>query len=260
MRAAELRLLGLPRHRRRILSRARLRALASLPRRLKVLLYRGERYFCPVCESRVRRFLGFGDLPDECCPVCASMRRHRLLWLYLTRRSDLFGGIRRRVLHFAPEPAIETRLKRVPSLDYVTADLYAPLVMDREDITKMTYPDRSFDVVLCSHVLEHVPEDRAAMYELARVLRPGGYAVIMVPYDTTGDTDEDLSVSDPAERERRFGQFDHVRCYGLDLVDRLAEAGLDVGLLTASSFLSTEELERFQIDGDETIFVCTTGS
>jgi SAM-dependent methyltransferase len=252
----ELELVHLPRHRAMLLSRARMRLLYALPSRLKRLLYRGNRYFCPVCASRLRAFMRFGLLPREWCPVCASMRRHRLLWVFLAERTDLFDRSTKRLLHFAPEAALERRLKRTPGLDYVTADLNDPGVMDRQDITCMSYEEDAFDGIVCSHVLEHVPDDRAAMRELARVLQPGGWAALMVPYYDTGPTDEDAAVVDPADRERRFGQHDHVRYYGRDIVDRLEEAGLQVEKVTGSQILTADQLERLQVDASEIIFFC----
>jgi predicted SAM-dependent methyltransferase len=180
-----------------------------------------------------------------------------MLWLFLQQRTNLFGGQTQRMLHIAPEAALEPRLRRIPSLDYVTADLNDPLVMDRQDVTDMTYDDESFDVVACSHVLEHVADDRAALREFFRVLKPGGWAVIMVPYAADAVTDEDSAVTDPAEREVRFGQYDHVRYYGHDIVDRIEEAGLHVDVVTANSLLDAGELSRIQVDAGETLFYCS---
>lgn len=234
--------------------------LGALPTRLKRAAFYGRTHYCPVCESQVRRFIRFGHLPAEWCPICASMKRHRLLWVFLNRHSDLLDDEQKRVLHVAPEVALEPRLRQVASLDYVTADLYDPNVQDRVDIMDMPYPNEVFDVILCSHVLEHVSDDRAALREFERVLRPGGWAAIMVPYHAESLTDEDPDVVDEAEREERFGQVDHVRFYGRDFVGRLEEAGLQVTVVSAPDVLDPDGLATMGVEEQETIFVGTKPS
>jgi len=133
----------------------------------------------------------------------------------------------KRFLHVSPEPALKWKLAQVPWIDQLTADLEPAGVMVQMDITDIQYPDDSFDVIYCSHVLEHVPDDAAAMRELLRVLRPSGWAILQVPI-WREVTDEDRSVTDAAERTLRFGQNDHVRSYGTDYALRLAEAGFQV--------------------------------
>jgi SAM-dependent methyltransferase len=157
------------------------------------------------------------------CPACGSLERHRLLWLYLRRRGDFFArGLR--VLHFAPEPCLESRLRG--KLDYVSADLEPGTADVVADIAALPFEQASFDRVLCIHVLEHVRDDAAALRELRRVLAPGGEALIMVPL--LGDTTDEDPDASPDERVRRFGQADHVRLYGAaDLFARIAAAGLE---------------------------------
>jgi SAM-dependent methyltransferase len=237
-------------------SRARMRALRALPLEMRRAVYRGDGRYCRLCQSQLSRFLPFGSLPDEWCPVCASMGRHRLLWTILQAHTDLLERTPKHLLHFAPEPALDAAFAAIPGLVRVTADLYDPGVDDRVDIRKMPYPDASFDALLCSHVLEHVDDDRTAIREMARVLKPGGWAVVMVPYFADMETDEDPTLADPAERERRFGQHDHVRFYGRDIVDRLAEPGLRVEAVRAHSLMSADQLAREGVRPDETAFVC----
>jgi hypothetical protein len=253
----DLALLHLPRHRSMLVSRARMRVLQSLPAPLRRALLGGTHRYCTVCDTSLRRFLPFGPIEDEWCPVCASMSRHRLLW-HALRRTDLFDGARRRVLHLAPEPGLERELRRHDTLAYTTADLSDPHVDDRVDITDMPYGDSEFDMVVCSHVLEHVPDDRAAMREIARVLRPGGTAVVMVPFHDDEVTDEDPDLTDAGEREARFGQHDHVRYYGRDIVGRLEAAGLGVHAVRADDLLSPAQLTREAVSAGETVFMCTS--
>ena len=253
----ELSLARLPEHRAMLRSRIRMRALLALPEAPRRAVFRGEARFCSICRSRLSRFLPFGNLPDEWCPVCASMGRHRFMWIILQTHTNLLDETPKRLLHFAPERSLEDALAGVPGLLSTTADLYDPHVDDRVDIRSMPYEDSTFDAVLCSHVLEHVDNDRAAIREIARVLRPGGWAVIMVPYFDGMLTDEDPSITDPAERERRFGQQDHVRFYGRDIADRLADAGLHVQPLRADELLPASRLANEGVRPEETAFLCT---
>ncbi len=191
-----------------------------------------DRAFCPCCGGSFRSFISGGPnlRPNACCPRCGSLERHRLLWLYLQQKTNLFRD-KLRVLHFAPEKIFQDALRTLPNLDYVSADLYSPLAMVKMDITDITFPDDSFDVILCSHVLEHIPDDRKAMAELYRVLKPGGWAILQVPIDPKLDTTyEDPSIVTPEERKRHFGQDDHVRWYGRDYGDRLKQAGFNLRL------------------------------
>ena len=188
------------------------------------------------------------------------------LWLYLQARTSAFTD-RVRLLHIAPEVSIGPRLRERPNIDYVSADLDGARAMVSTDLTRAGFRDGSVDVVIASHVLEHIPDDLAAMRELRRVLRPGGMALLAVPVFGRV-TREDLTVTDPAERTRLYGQFDHVRMYGRDGVfeQRLREAGFDV---TSDQFVNeldpqTRRRHRLTLDdnhplhpGTETIYRAT---
>ncbi len=202
--------------------RDRLRRAAAVAR------HRGSAVTCPVCETSFDAFKPAWNRAGALCWRCGAHERHRALWLFLTReRPELLRGARR-LLHFAPEHTLERRLSKLP-LDYVTADLDPAKGSLQLDLVALDLPDECFDAILCSHVLEHVPEDRAAMSELRRVLTPDGWCIVMVPIDLARDaTYEDPSITDPAERERHFWQHDHVRVYARDIEDRLREAGFGV--------------------------------
>lgn len=206
------------------------------------------RYHCPICDNWAHEFLPATPEPrPNCvCPNCGSRERHRLTWLFLERSTDLFDGRPRQMLHIAAERATARRLQAVPGLDYLTADLSSPTAMVQMDIMDIGYPEASFDVVLCSHVLEHVTDDRQAMREFYRVLRPGGWAVLLVPI-SVDSTFEDPSITDPALRKRLFGHPQHVRQYGLDFADRLREAGFAVQTVRPSDVASDRELARYAI-------------
>jgi SAM-dependent methyltransferase len=168
------------------------------------------------------------------------------VWVFFERHTDLFDQRPRSMLHIAPEWELSCKLKVQPNLRYVTADLNMPWVSVRFDINQLPHPDGGFDVVYCSHVLEHIPDDRRAMREICRVLKPGGWAVIIVPI-TTDVTFEDLSVTDPDERHRLFGQNDHVRRYGPDIENRLADSGFDVQVFQAADVVDEDEGRRLAI-------------
>ena len=158
------------------------------------------------CKSHLRSFRPYGVVPrpEARCPICGALERHRLMRLYLTRKTDLFNGHRQRMLHVAPERELSEWLQQTPSIDYLTA--YMPIfeAMVKMDISDIQYGDNTFDVIYCSHVLEHVCDDRKAMREFWRVLKIGGWAILQVPI-ISDVTFEDPSVTSPAERERLFG-------------------------------------------------------
>ena len=234
----------------------------ELPARLWYLkargfLHRGDSVHCPCCGKRYSEFLGVSSpVRPAACPGCDSRERQRLMFLYLRERTRLFSE-RLRVLHFAPEDCLQSVLSRLSNLDYLSADISSRAAMVRVDITKIQFPDDTFDVILCSHVLEHIDDDRRAMLELRRVLRPGGWAILQVPVDVSRKTTfEDARITDPAERTRLFGQWDHVRIYGLDYPQRLREAGFAVQVIPYPAELGSQTVSEFGLDPDELIYHC----
>jgi SAM-dependent methyltransferase len=169
------------------------------------------------------------------------------VWLYFERRTNLFDGQGHRVLHVAPERCLERRLRIRIGSGYVTADFNDPRADVRMDITDIDYPDATFDFIYCSHVLEHVDDDRRAMREFRRVLKADGTAVLLVPI-TSAQTIEDPTITDPAERRRLFGQHDHVRRYGSDYVNRLRDAGFAVQVHNVADLATDEEAARMSLN------------
>lgn len=228
-------------------------------RPLVQLLFFGRQRYCCVCDSSSRFFLSQGPASrrrkDIICPVCLSHDRHRLAWLYLSSRTNLTDTTPKKMLHFAPETIFAEKFKRIPGVDYLSADLNSPHAMVKMDITDIQWPDSSFDIIYCSHVLEHVPDDHKAMREIFRTLKPGGWALIQVPISKE-NTIEDLSITDPAERERLYWQDDHVRLYGLDIKERLARAGFDVEVIFGGQLVESEEMELMRFDPGEPLFYC----
>ncbi|MBT9314586.1 class I SAM-dependent methyltransferase [Leptothoe spongobia] len=162
---------------------------------------------------------------------------------FFREKTNLFDGQAKHLLHVAPEHAFKKIFSEAIGNGYLTADLMATDVMEKMDITNIQHPENSFDIIYCSHVFEHVPDDRKAMREFFRVLRPSGWAVLNVPI-VADVTYEDPSITDPDERTRLFGQPDHVRNYGPDYKNRLEEAGFNVSVFSPEDFLSTDEIER----------------
>jgi hypothetical protein len=182
---------------------------------------------CPICGYHGKfASVGHPRRWDARCPNCGSRERHRLMHLWITEgNADKFAG--KRILHFAPEKAFMQRMNGTPL--YETADLVQAGVTYKVDITDTKLQDAAYDVVIANHVLEHIADDRQAMREVFRLLKPGGIAVLSVPLNPTRQTTyENPAITSAAERQAHFSAPDHVRYYGLDFADRLREAGFRV--------------------------------
>ena len=211
--------------------------------------------YCPICKSRLRYFRPYKIRLNAQCPVCRSLERHRHLWLLFRSRTDLLDGVPKKMLHVAPEPALARLFSKIRNLDYLSGDLDSRWAMMKLDVTNLQLPDDTFDVIYCSHVLEHVPEDRQAMAELFRVMRPGGWGVLQVPV-LRETTYEDPGIQSPEERLRAFGQWDHVRVYGKDYRDRLEEVGFSVTVDSIVREMSPSEREYMGLPETEDVYFC----
>ncbi len=228
------------------------------------LLYKGRGVECPLCGSRYRKFMPYGYVTSRdnaLCPHCLSLERHRLLWLYITRETDLATRLPR-TLHIAPEVCIMRHLKplfKAQRDNYVTADLESPLADIHFDVQQIPLADNSFDVVICNHLLEHVESDMKALGELYRIMRPKGWGVLLSPVELTRPTTfEDDSITDPEERTRIFGQYDHRRIYGADYIERLRRAGFDAEQIDFASRLTPGERKLYALP-DDPVFVVRKG-
>jgi SAM-dependent methyltransferase len=236
--------------------------LNGLKRWLRERALSGDVVRCPLCERGAIAYLPSGTppRPHALCPFCGSLERTRMMALALKQRGLPKAG--QRVLHVAPDRSLRERIQATPGITYIAGDkkepgyTYPPGTVDL-DVTSLPYPADHFDLVICSHVLEHVPDDRSAMRELCRVLRPGGVAILLVPMSDRPVTDEDPAVIDPDERQRRFGQRDHVRLYGRDYVDRLREAGFTVTVERPAATLPADAVFRFGLKADEDLVLGT---
>jgi SAM-dependent methyltransferase len=222
--------------------------------RLAALANAGSRVECPCCGRRFRHFARFHGMHDQ-CPGCGALMRHRTLLLLL--RDELRVASRRHdVLQVAPAASVRDWLRALPDVRLLSVDLDSSAAELRADVTELPLEGASFDLILCLHVLEHVPDDRAAMQELFRVLRTGGRAVIQVPPSPLAETFEDPSVTTPEERQRVFGQYDHVRICGADYGRRLEEAGFDVEEVDFVERLELETRSRYGLRTGEPFYLC----
>lgn len=221
--------------------------------------YYGHGRWCPVCEKSFRKFKSYRPHQgnEAKCPFCGALERHRLVWLYFKLKTDLFSDTPKKMLHIAPERCFQKRLKNHLKKNYITADLTDSRAQLKMDITNIKFPDNYFDIIYCSHVLEHVQDDRKAISEFYRILKPEGWTVLMVPIEAE-KTFEDPLIMDPAERLKIFGQEDHVRIYGKDFIDRIEESGFNVQIITATDLLAEDDLIRMGLTSEnEKIYYCT---
>ena len=214
------------------------------------LYFKGNQFTDPIDGSSYRKFLPYGYQnlrQNALCPGTLSLERHRLLWLYLDRKTSfLTDSIR--VLHVAPEQVFYKRFKSFSHWDYTTTDLHSPLADVKADICALPFEDNSYDLILCNHVLEHIPNDLKAMKELYRVLKPRGTAILQVPLEEDREnTFEDDSITDQQERTRIFGQYDHVRVYGQDYYNRLQKAGFKATPVDYIKEVTEGDIKRFAL-------------
>ena len=229
------------------------------------LLYLGKGKQCPLCGCQRRKFLPYGYVTSRenaLCPNCLALERHRLLWLWLVRESDIGRGAMAlpKMLHIAPEVALMRKFKKMYASTpdrYVTADLESPLADMHFDVQQIPLEAESFDAIICNHIMEHVEDDGKALRELYRILRRGGWGVILSPVELEREhTFEDDTITDKAERTRIFGQYDHRRIYGRDYAARLREAGFEVYDIDYKNELSKAEQELYALPADHLYIVC----
>ncbi len=230
--------------------------ISFLFRPLLKLFYKGTTYKDPIDDSTFRSFLPYGyqnQRQNVLSPSTLSLERHRLLWLFLKNETHFFSQPLK-VLHFAPEQAFYHRFKKLSHLEYTTTDLNSPLADVKADICNLPFDDHKFDVILCNHVLEHIPDDTKAMSEIFRILKPGGWAILQIPQDLSREkTFEDNSITDPSERTKIFGQYDHVRVYGMDYFDKLKQVGFEVKPVTYTDHFSAQDKDYYRLADQEII-------
>ena len=246
--------------------------LSEIHRELWLLKHRGHDYSCPFCGYNADMMLPFGqEFVEDVekyhivgggkrnvrCLKCGSHDRERLVYIYLKHVAGIFQSSRKfEVLHIAPEPRLSQTLLK-SNLNYICGDLFTkgytyPEYVRNMNVLHLPFEDNTFDVILCNHVLEHIPEDRKALQELFRTLKPSGLALLQVPISYQLEhTMEDFSIQDPHLREITFGQEDHCRLYGKDYIDRLKDSGFEVKMINIST-----EYAQFGVNPEENLFIC----
>lgn len=228
--------------------------LSIAARPLIDLYFKGNKFQDPINGKTYRKFLPYGygkQRQNALSPGTLSLERHRQMWLYLKNETDFFTK-NYKVLHIAPEQEFLRRFKKQENLAYLSADLFSPIVDVKADILALPFQDEQFDVVICNHVLEHIEDDRKAMSELYRVMRKGGWGILQVPMKNSLEkTYEDFTITDPKERQKHFGQYDHVRWYGMDYFDRLRSVGFEAEPLFYSKKFSKADTARFGLNENE---------
>ena len=225
---------------------------------LAFIRYFGFKVKCPCCGGYFRGFLpaGIKLRPNAVCPACGSLERHRLLWIFLKEKTNFFSDSLR-VLDVAPMPFLQSRWKKLSNLFYISTDISSPSAMVKTDLMFIGLGDDQFDCILCYHVLEHIPDDRQALRELLRIMNPGGWAIIQSALDPEREkTYEDPEVISPEDREKCFGQKDHMRVYGRDYEQRLRSIGFKVEIVDMVGSLDEKDIRKYGLIKSEKIFFC----
>jgi predicted SAM-dependent methyltransferase len=235
--------------------------LSYLVRPVLAFLLKGNTFTDPIDGKSFKSFLPYGygnQRSNVLSPSTLSLERHRLLWLYLQNETEFFTSKHKlKVLHFAPEQAFYRIFRNQSNLDYTTTDLLSPLADVKADICYLPFSDNQYDMILCNHVLEHIPDDTKAMQEIYRVLKPGGMAILQIPQDLNrATTFADDSIVNQKERAAIFGQYDHVRIYGRDYFEKLRNIGFTVIEEDYTNKMDINQVEKYCLAKGEIIPVC----
>jgi len=226
-----------------------------------------QKVFCPISETYFDEFVTLSQVYDLGLARCKHPRISpdtgardglRLQWLYLKNETDLFKH-KIRLLHFAPEYGFYRRFRSMDNITYFPVDKnnkkFGPDV-GYADLTGLDFQTCAFDMIICNHTLEHVDDDDQAIREIYRVLKLSGKAIISVPIDhSRNKTYEDPAIIKPEDREKKFGEWDHVRFYGLDFHQRLASQGFEVKTIYYAETFLPDDIVKFGLV-NEPIFVC----
>jgi len=220
------------------------------------IIFHGKKYTDPIDDSNYSKFLSYGYKTvrkNALCPGTLSLERHRLLWLYLDKETDFLNS-NLKVLHVAPEQVFFKKFKKLKNWEYFTFDLNSPIADIKGDLTSTNFKDESFDLIICNHVLEHIEDDKLALNEIYRILKYNGISILQVPMNIKRkNTFEDSSIKSKNQREKYFGQYDHVREYGLDFKDRVEQAGFEVEMINYSTKLSQDLVIKYGLMKDDLI-------
>ena len=220
------------------------------------IIFHGKKYTDPIDDSNYSKFLSYGYKTvrkNALCPGTLSLERHRLLWLYLDKETDFLNS-NLKVLHVAPEQVFYKKFKKLKNWEYFTFDLNSPIADIKGDLISTNFKDEYFDLIICNHVLEHIEDDKSALDEMYRILKYNGISILQVPINVEREnTFEDLSIKSKIQREKYFGQYDHVREYGLDFKDRVEQAGFKVEMINYSKKISQDLVIKYGLMKDDLI-------
>ena len=220
------------------------------------IIFRGKKYTDPIDDSNYSKFLSYGYKTvrkNALCPGTLSLERHRLLWLYLDKETNFLSS-NLKVLHVAPEQVFYKKFKKLKNWEYLTFDLNSPIADIKGDLISTNFKDEYFDLIICNHVLEHIEDDKSALDEMYRILKYNGISILQVPINVKREnTFEDLSIKSKIQREKYFGQYDHVREYGLDFKDRVEQAGFKVEMINYSKKISQDLVIKYGLMKDDLI-------
>ena len=222
----------------------------------------GRHCKCPFCKNVFINFKPFGvkPRPNAKCPVCGSLERHRSLLMWMNENGVILPTKHKiRLLHFAPESSLRQLFEDKENIDYWPVDYNENLIGIRKkvDIQNIDFESEMFDYIVCNHVMEHIPNDVAAFRELFRVLKKGGELILSVPFNLSREKTFEVPNANTDElRIKYFGQKDHVRSYGKDILARMERAGFEAELIIPNQYRSVDEIKRFGLLKDEVIFRC----
>lgn len=207
----------------------------------------GSGHECNICGWEGSKFVSFGagNRPNAKCPRCQSKERQRLQYEYI--RNEVKPGQESTILYVAPMSRLAAQLRENGST-VITTDLMKRSVDCFSSLTHLPFFENQFDLIICSHVLEHVPDDDTAISELHRTLTPGGTCLILVPQDRSRETTyEDPNLTTKEERKEAYGRASHVRWYGNDVVEKIEESGLNVSVVDYSNSIEAEMVEKYRL-------------
>jgi len=217
------------------------------------IIYAGRKVCCPLCKKHFRKFMPYGHLiirKNALCPNCLALERHRQIWLYIEKKTNLLQSSGS-ILHIAPEMAFIHSFRKFHNINYVTGDIESPWANIKMDVQDIPFKNDIFDVFICNHVLEHIENDMLALKELHRILKPGGWGIITCPQNFSKEkTFEDKNITTPEEREKYFGQKDHLRVYGRDFPERMQISGFEVETIESRSVFTPEEIHHYALPND----------
>ena len=223
------------------------------------LFMRGNNFEDPINNRTYKFLLPYGRInsrKNALAPDSMSLERHRLLWVFLKEKTNFFDS-KLKFLHIAPEFCFIKIFKKMQNLKYITGDLISPWADYKFDAHDIPFPDQSFDVIICNHVLEHVKDYNKVMQEFYRVMKPNGWGIFQVPIDYNNEkTMEDKNITDPKEREKLYWQSDHLRLFGLDYAQKLRKNGFKVSEYNLTKELNPDLVARYALPKDEVIYFC----